>query len=134
VLSPPPSDRLHEGAGLVLDNARAWVADALLLARHQGHLGHSLGLMLLALEESAKAFMWVMAPTLADPNERGNILAMSISDHAGRLLIGRALVIAYRSRQPRPTAAVPPSDQGPRGLLEYLQSPLRGVPAPSARA
>lgn len=113
---------------MALDNARAWLSDADLLALRGGHPGHALGLMLLALEETAKAFLWTMVPTLEDPQERGSVRARAASDHDYRLAVGWSLIAAYRESR-RTLASLCGAAEGQPGMLEYLQARLRAVEA-----
>ena len=54
--SPSRGDLLF---GLVLRNAREWLSQAKVIHAHEGNNGHVVALACIALEEGAKAFLWL---------------------------------------------------------------------------
>ena len=118
----PPRGDLLSGAALVLRNAREWLSEANLVHTHQGNNGHVVALACLALEEGAKAFLWLLALTEPEPRARKQILGRAAREHGFRMDVALGLAAAaWMTRHQTPN---PPTSAEPRGLEPQRTSAL----------
>ena len=126
----PPTDRLLPGAALALRNADAWMRESDVLYAQQGNPGHVVALTNFALEEAAKAFLWILAVTETDVAARSGLLGRTAREHHYRLEVALSLAVAVRARpnlQVGMVAAASESAAAPRPmgpLLDYFAQRL----------
>jgi len=118
----PSSGDLLSGTALVLRNAREWLSEAKVIYAHEGNNGHVVALACIALEEGAKAFLWLLALTEPEPRARKQILGRAAREHGFRMDVALGLAAAaWMTRHQTPT---PPTLAGPRGLEPQRTSVL----------